>query len=74
MSNANVPMRRDEEPRVVKCNEEKSGMVSDRKIDELPDSLERCDRVLRQLLRGHALALWSASQRGSTTQNRGLQV
>ena len=74
MSNANVPMRRDEETRVVKCNEEKPATASDHKIGELSDGTERCDRVLRQLLRGNALALWSTSQRDSTTQNRGLQV
>jgi hypothetical protein len=73
MSNANVPMRRDEETCVVKCNEE-SQPASDHKIDELSDGTERRDRVLRLLIRGHALTLWSTSQRGSTTQNRGLQM
>jgi hypothetical protein len=74
MSNANVPMRRDKETYMVKCNEEKSGTASDHKSDELSDSFERRDQVLRLLIRGHALTLWSTLPRGSTTQNRGLQV
>ena len=41
MSNANVPMRRnnEEQTRVAKCNEEKPAMASDHKIDELSDAL-----------------------------------
>ena len=74
MSNANVPMRRDEETRVAKCNEEKPAMASDHKIDELSDGTERCDRVLRLLKKGQALTWWTSLQRGSTRQNRGLQV
>ena len=74
MSDANVPMRRDEETRVVKCNEEKPATASDHKIGEFSDGTERCDRVLRLLKKGQSLALWSLLQRGSTRQNRGLQV
>jgi hypothetical protein len=74
MSNANVPMRRDEETRVVKCNEEKPATASDHKIGELSDGTERCDRVLRLLKKGQSLAWWTSLQRGSITQKRGLQV
>ena len=74
MSDANVPMRRDEETRVVKCNEEKPATASDHKIGELSDGTERCDRVLRLLMKGQALTWWTSLQRGSTRQNRGLQV
>jgi hypothetical protein len=74
MSNANVPMRRDEETRVVKCNEEKPATPSDQKTGELSDGTERCDRVLRLLKKGQSLAWWTSLQRGSTRQNRGLQV
>jgi hypothetical protein len=74
MSNANVPMRRHEETRVVKCNEEKPGTAFDRKVDELSDGAERCDRVLRLLKKGQSLAWWTSLQRGSTTQKHGLQV
>jgi len=80
MSNANVPMRRDNETHVVRCNEEKSGTASDRRIDERSDWLGRRDRILRQLKKGHAHVAPGLSedrgpalQRGSASQNHGLQ-